>query len=182
MNKLKTSLILLLLLCLTAITVLLPIILNTDSSARISEDSIPYTRKNSEITSKQVAKLCSSGEISSSLVLCLMLSACDIKTPKSENAVYPRKRSEETQSQVFDSLAEYESENVKEILISVPALCQYPELPTGCESTAAAMVLKFYGTEISPAEFAESSKTVRKAWVTCCFDLQNRRLLTFKLG
>ena len=38
--------------------------------------------------------------------------------------------------------------------IAVPALCQFPSLPTGCESTAAAMVLQYYGESVSPEEFA----------------------------
>lgn len=53
--------------------------------------------------------------------------------------------------------------SVKEILLSVPALCQYPELPTGCESTAAAMVLQFYGEDISPSKFASE-------WLECSED------------
>ena len=38
--------------------------------------------------------------------------------------------------------------------LSVPLLCQYPELPTGCESTAAAMVLQYYGDTVTPTTFA----------------------------
>lgn len=41
-------------------------------------------------------------------------------------------------------------------LINVPAISQYPELPTGCESVAATMVLQYYGTEITAGEFAIS--------------------------
>ena len=37
---------------------------------------------------------------------------------------------------------------------TLPTLCQYPDLPTGCEATAAAMVLQFYGEEVSPAAVA----------------------------
>lgn len=40
------------------------------------------------------------------------------------------------------------------VRLSVPALCQYPELPTGCEATAAAMVLQYYGEAITPSTLA----------------------------
>lgn len=43
---------------------------------------------------------------------------------------------------------------VTEKVISVPALCQYPLLPSGCEATAAAMVLRYYGSDITPEVFA----------------------------
>lgn len=43
---------------------------------------------------------------------------------------------------------------------TLPTLCQYPELPTGCEATAAAMVLQFYGEEVSPAAVAGE-------WLSC---------------
>ena len=42
-----------------------------------------------------------------------------------------------------------------ENLIPVIPLSQYPSLPTGCESTAAAMLLNYYKYNISPEEFAE---------------------------
>lgn len=45
---------------------------------------------------------------------------------------------------------------VAEKLIDVPALCQYPELPTGCESVAASMVLQYYDVNITAEEFASS--------------------------
>lgn len=45
------------------------------------------------------------------------------------------------------------TEKSSEICLNVPALCQYPSLPTGCEATAAAMVLQYYGVEITPEEF-----------------------------
>ena len=41
-------------------------------------------------------------------------------------------------------------------LLDVPVICQYPDLPTGCESVAATMVLQFYGVDITPVEFAYS--------------------------
>lgn len=43
---------------------------------------------------------------------------------------------------------------VTEKVISVPALCQYPLLPSGCEATAAVMVLRYYGLNITPEVFA----------------------------
>lgn len=87
MNKLKTALVLLFLLILTSATVLLPIIFNTDSSSRLTEESSTYTRKNSEITAKQVAKLYSSGEISSSIVLSGTESFSPSEVRKSTNLV-----------------------------------------------------------------------------------------------
>lgn len=46
------------------------------------------------------------------------------------------------------------------VRLSVPALCQYPELPTGCEATAAVMVLQYYGEAITPS-------TLAGEWLTC---------------
>lgn len=43
-----------------------------------------------------------------------------------------------------------------ETLINVPKLCQNPELPSGCESTAAVMVLRYYGDEVRLVDFAEN--------------------------
>jgi len=43
---------------------------------------------------------------------------------------------------------------VADKLINVKPLCQYPNLPTGCESVAATMVLNYLGSEITPEEFA----------------------------
>ena len=55
--------------------------------------------------------------------------------------------------------------------IEVPRICQYPSLPTGCESVAAAMVLQFYGEDILPEKFAGE-------WLECDskFDWKNDRL------
>ena len=39
-------------------------------------------------------------------------------------------------------------------IIEIDALCQYPALPTGCEATAAATVLRFLGSDITPEQFA----------------------------
>lgn len=45
-------------------------------------------------------------------------------------------------------------------IINVPAICQYPELPTGCESVAATMVLQYYGENVTAQEFASN-------WLSC---------------
>lgn len=45
-------------------------------------------------------------------------------------------------------------------LIEIPNICQYPTLPTGCEVTAATMVLQFYGEKISIDNFARN-------WLIC---------------
>ncbi len=60
-------------------------------------------------------------------------------------------------NEIPTSLAETEN------LLDVIPLCQYPDLPTGCEATAAAMVLQYYGEQISPQEFA-------KKWLDCSKD------------
>lgn len=41
-------------------------------------------------------------------------------------------------------------------LIDVPTISQYPDLPTGCESVAATMVLQYYGENIKAGEFVIS--------------------------
>lgn len=38
--------------------------------------------------------------------------------------------------------------------IAVEPICQYPTLPTGCEATAATMVLRFLGIDITAEQFA----------------------------
>ena len=49
---------------------------------------------------------------------------------------------------------------VAEQMIDVPVLCQYPTLPTGCESVAATMVLRYYGDGIAAEDFARD-------WLSC---------------
>ena len=44
----------------------------------------------------------------------------------------------------------------EEKLIPVPALCQFPTLPTGCEAAAAVMVLAYYGESVDMETFAAS--------------------------
>lgn len=41
------------------------------------------------------------------------------------------------------------------IIKNVPILSQFPDFPTGCESVSAVTVLKFYGEDISAAEFID---------------------------
>ena len=48
----------------------------------------------------------------------------------------------------------------REVYLEVPQICQYPILPTGCESVAAAMVLQYYGEDIKAETFAT-------LWLTC---------------
>ena len=50
--------------------------------------------------------------------------------------------------------------NQREVYLEVPQICQYPTLPTGCESVAATMVLQYYGDDIEAESFASS-------WLTC---------------
>lgn len=47
------------------------------------------------------------------------------------------------------------SEKAK-IIESVPVLSQFPDFPTGCESVSAVTVLKFYGENISTAQFVDN--------------------------
>ncbi len=49
---------------------------------------------------------------------------------------------------------------VADKLIKVPKICQYPELPTGCESVSATMVLQHYGENVSAEEFVNN-------WLEC---------------
>ena len=44
---------------------------------------------------------------------------------------------------------------MQEELIDVEPLCQYPLLPTGCESVSAVMVLNFYGDSVDMETFAK---------------------------
>lgn len=54
-----------------------------------------------------------------------------------------------------------EIQDIKEVVyLEVPQICQYPILPTGCESVAATMVLQYYGEGIDEETFASK-------WLTC---------------
>lgn len=64
-----------------------------------------------------------------------------------------------------NSQSEYSNEDLDTVsgtekMLNVPLLCQYPELPTGCEATAAAMVLQYYGINITAEDFARN-------WLAC---------------
>lgn len=48
----------------------------------------------------------------------------------------------------------------EEYQLDVPLLSQYPELPTGCEVTAATMALQYYDEDIQPTEVAAN-------WLEC---------------
>lgn len=62
-----------------------------------------------------------------------------------------------------DADIENKTSNSNKKIINVPCFCQYPELPTGCEATAAAMLLNYYGEKVTPARFASK-------WLTCSQD------------
>lgn len=47
-----------------------------------------------------------------------------------------------------------QTETALQTPLAVPQLSQYPELPTGCEATAAAMVLQYHGEAVTPQEVA----------------------------
>lgn len=49
-----------------------------------------------------------------------------------------------------------ETVNLESVCLHVPICCQFPSLPTGCEATAAAMVLQYWGEEVTPEEVAEN--------------------------
>lgn len=51
-------------------------------------------------------------------------------------------------------------EKKSEVYLEIPKICQYPTLPTGCESVAATMVLNYYGEDIQAERFAAE-------WLAC---------------
>lgn len=54
--------------------------------------------------------------------------------------------------ELFD---EYIEENVilpESVLLDVPLVCQLPELPTGCETTALTMVFNYNGVDVTKTE------------------------------
>lgn len=60
---------------------------------------------------------------------------------------------------------------ITEKVIDVPAICQHPTLPTGCEAVCATMVLRYYGVTVTAAEFAGE-------WLSCSneFYMSNGKL------
>lgn len=63
----------------------------------------------------------------------------------------------------IDRKAETGEEKVNAVYtrLHVPLYCQYPSLPTGCEATAAAMALQYWGEEVTPEEVADWLPTSR---------------------
>ncbi len=51
---------------------------------------------------------------------------------------------------------EYWQQNRTRVLIEVPLANQHPDYPTGCESIALYMLLKYYETEVTPAQIVDS--------------------------
>lgn len=47
-----------------------------------------------------------------------------------------------------------EREVPDQAIVDIPLICQYPDLPTGCEAVAATMVLQYYGEKITKENFA----------------------------
>ncbi len=45
------------------------------------------------------------------------------------------------------------------MLVAAPALCQYPDFPTGCEAVTAVMALQYAGESTSPAAFIDNHLT-----------------------
>lgn len=93
------------------------------------------------------------------LILLFLLCAPACRSPSAEGSIAPPREGRFTEA--VAAPIPFPAE--KRDLIPVPSLCQYPTLPTGCEATAAAMVLQFYGEEITPEAFA-------KNWLVCSED------------
>lgn len=102
------------------------------------------------------------------IIMCLLLVSCRLTAERgsetgtsseadpaestAESAVESADGSENTQP------AESQEPAVRQMkdscLLDVPLICQYPELPTGCESVAATMLLNYYGVDVSATVFA----------------------------
>ena len=83
-------------------------------------------------------------------------------TPEVENS---RKPTPDITVDISDMILSAAPDGIpeKQIIIPVAPLCQYPELPTGCETVSAVMVLQFYGENVTPQSFA-------KHWLKCSTD------------
>ena len=57
-----------------------------------------------------------------------------------------------------------EVEHPVEKSLSVPVVSQFPDLPTGCESTAAAMLLQYYNIDVTPEIFASQWLERKDLW------------------
>lgn len=62
-----------------------------------------------------------------------------------------------------NALSILDRNNSSKKMLSVTGICQYPELPTGCESVSATMVLQYYGEDVNAVEFATE-------WLNCSSD------------
>ena len=94
------------------------------------------------------------------IILVLVLSVVLIFIFKDNNGGIPEN------SILVDESYVSTSENA-DYLIYVPTLCQYPLLPTGCESTSAAMVLQYFGEDITPEHFASHWLECNSDFYTC---------------
>ena len=84
-------------------------------------------------------------------LVCVIILLCAVITLLSYN-VYTLKSDKNVPTD--SSNESHAINNELEIMLDVPTLCQYPELPTGCETVSATMVLNFYGIDVSAIEFA----------------------------
>ncbi len=66
----------------------------------------------------------------------------------------------ETESSSAPAEESKREEKDQRVIIQVPELCQFPNLPTGCEATAAAMLLNYMGEAVTPETFAAE-------WLAC---------------
>ncbi len=85
----------------------------------------------------------------------IVLFCCALFLCGCEKIKYVTETSYITETSIEVSYIEPEKPNNYKI-IDVPLISQKPQLPTGCESTAAAMVLSFYGESITHTEFARN--------------------------
>ena len=77
----------------------------------------------------------------------------DVNTQNTTNAT-------KSYNETTTDIPEKTTEQIKEKMLDVPVICQYPEFPTGCESATAVMVLRYYDADITATEFARN-------WLEC---------------